>query len=404
MSTYGVLAPQNHPDDVQGVSAMPVPIYLDYAAATPMDPRVAAAMQPYYQTQFYNPSAAYLTAKAVRNDLENARHRIAQVIGARQHEIILTAGATESINLAIAGLLRTAGGQIVTSSIEHSAVLETSKQFDHALASVSPQGLITPQAVEAALTPETTLVSVGYVNNELGTVQPLRGIAEVIETERQRRLAAGESRRLWFHTDASQAVGLLDIAISRLGVDMMTLNAGKCYGPKQSGVLWVRGGIGLAPVLFGGGQESGLRSGTENVAAAIGAAKAFEIANVERKTDSTRIRQLRDRLQRVITEAVPDAVVNGHPKKRSPHILHISVPGLDGERGVFALDERGVMAATGSACAANKGTRSHVLVAVGMPAELADGSLRFSLGRMTSEAEINQAAAIIVDVIKKERA
>ncbi len=403
MSNAGVTIPQSHPDNTQDMSAMTVPIYLDYAAATPMDPRVAAAMRPYFETQFYNPSAAYLAAKRVREDLEEGRHRIATVIGARQHEIIMTAGATESINLAIRGILNGAGGQVVTSPIEHPAVLQTVMQFDHVFTTVSAQGLVSAEAVETALTPETTLVSIGYVNNELGTVQPLRAIADVIEAERQRRLAAGERRVLWFHTDASQAVGLLDSAVSRLGVDLMTMNAGKCYGPKQTGVLWVRGGIELIPVVYGGGQESGLRSGTENVAGIIGAATAFEIAQVERKTDVARIRQLRDRLQQLIMQSIPDVIINGHLKKRSPHILHISVPGLDGERGVFALDERGVMAATGSACAANKGTRSHVLEAVGMTDSLADGSLRFSLGKMSSEDEIDRAAAIITAVITQER-
>ena len=378
-------------------------IYLDYAAATPLDERVFFAMEPYFTRHFYNPSSLYDAARVVRADYEDARHRLAQSIGAKQHEIIITAGATESINLAIHGIAAHYGGSIATAEIEHLAVLEAAKSHHLQKIAISSEGLISPEAVAAAISSDTTLVSVGYINNELGTVQPLRDIATVIETERQRRLQHGETTPLFFHTDASQAAGLLDCSVSRLGVDMMTLNAAKCYGPKQVGLLWVRAGITLQPVLYGGSQERSLRAGTENVAGAIGFAYALELAQEQRKTESRRLAALRDRLQKKIEVTVSNAIINGHHKRRAPHILHISIPRLDGERAVFALDQAGVMAATGSACAANSGLRSHVLVAAGFSDELADGSLRFSLGKFTSEADIDRAADIICDVIRREQ-
>lgn len=378
------------------------PIYLDYAAATPLDKRVFSVMGPYLSEHFYNPSALYSPAHHVRTAYEQARHDIAGSIGAKQYEIILTAGATESINLAIHGVMSRLGGHIVSTGIEHHAVLETVRQYEHTFAEVSPQGLVTADSLRRAITPETTLVTIGYINNELGTVQPLRDLVSVVEAERERRLTAGNTMPIFIHTDASQAAGLLDIAVSRLGVDMMTLNAAKCYGPKQVGLLWVRSGIELTPILHGGQQERGLRAGTENVAGAIGFAEALRLAQNERKTESHRLMNLRNQLRRGLAD-IPGIVVNGHAKRHAPHILHISVPGLDGERAVYALDMAGVYVATGSACAANNGTRSHVLTAVGMDASLADGSLRISFGRLTTEDDIDLAAEIIRTSIAKER-
>lgn len=378
-------------------------IYLDYAAATPLDKRVFAAMEPYLTENFYNPSAAYQAARNARADYEDARHRLAMVIGGRQSEIIMTAGATESVNITVHGVLKRYGGSIVTTAIEHPAVLEAAKQFDHVIVAPTSKGSILVEAVVKAITDETTLVSVGYANSELGTIQPLKDIAAALDIIRQDRLARLIDRPLYFHTDASQAAGHLDISVARLGVDMMTLNAGKCYGPKQVGLLWARSDVQLAPFIYGGGQERGLRSGTENVAGTIGFAAALTRADKRRKTTTHTQSQLRDTLQRTLVQAIPDLVVNGNVKKRLPNHLHVSVAGLDGERALFALDERGVMVATGSACAANKGTRSKVLEAVGMSDELADGSLRITLGDPTTEEEITLASAAIIEVIETER-
>ena len=373
-------------------------IYLDYAAATPVDEKVLAAMMPYFLDQFFNPSASYLPARSVRADLENARHSIAQIIGARPAEIVFTAGATESINLALAGV----NGAILTTAIEHSAVLEMAKSRNGKILSVDEKGRIDLNELEKELTDDIEVVSIGYANNEIGTVQPLREIAAVIAKVKSDRLVRGVKTRLLFHTDASQAAGLLDLNVARLGVDLLTLNAGKCYGPKQVGLLFVRAGVILKPLIRGGGQEMGLRSGTENVPGSIGFAKALELSEKHRGSETKRLQTLRDDLENFIVQEFPEAKINGDKKHRLSNILNFSLPGLDGERAVFALDEKGVLVATGSACAANKGTRTHVLTAIGLDGKLADGSLRISLGRPTTAEEIDQVKNILKEVLREQ--
>ena len=374
-------------------------IYLDNAAATPVDSRVLAAMMPYFSDEFYNPSAAYLSARKVRADVEEARHTLAKLIGAKSAEIIVTAGATESINLALGGV----EGRIVTTAVEHSAVLETARQRGGYILSVDDRGRINLDELRNSLTDDVVLVSVGYVNSETGVVQNMRAIAEIVQTVRDERQVRGVTTPLYLHTDASQAAGLLDLNVSRLGVDLMTLNAGKCYGPKQVGLLYVRAGIHLKPLILGGGQEMGLRSGTENVTGIIGFAKALELAEKLRGSEVKRLSELRSKLKQYLINNLPDVRINENTKANSPAILNISVPGVDGERVVFGLDERGVQVATGSACAANKGVRSHVLTAMGLDEAAVDGSLRISMGRFTTEQDINQAGQIIVDVINEQR-
>lgn len=380
---------------------MSTPIYLDYAAATPLDERVFDVMRPYLAEQFYNPSAAYTAARNVRNAFEDARHQLAIAIGGKRDEVVLTAGATESINIAFRGLLRD-GDHVVIGATEHPAVRAIAHAYSYSEAAATPKGIITPDAVRAAITDQTKLVSVTAADSELGTVQSLSRIAEVIEAVREDRRVRGVSRPLYFHSDASQAAGVIDLHVSRLGVDLLTLNAAKSYGPKQVGLLWVASRVQLTPYLLGGGQERGLRSGTENVAGAVGFALALSIAQKKRHTESARIRELRDTLQRSLQAELPELVVNGSDKKRLPGYLHVSLPGLDAERVVFHLDAKGVMVATGAACAANKGTRSSVLVAVGMDEAHADGSLRISLGRQTTMEEIERAIPHIVAAIEQE--
>jgi len=376
-------------------------IYLDHAAATPLDERVFAAMQPFFAEQFYNPTAAYQPARDVRAAYETARHRLAMTIGASRDEIIITAGATESINVAIHGILAGGGHAIITAT-EHAAVRGAVAPFEHTVVAVDEKGRVSPEALQAAITDDTRLVSVALAESELGTVQKLRDIAEVIREVREKRLSVGDQTPIYLHSDASQGAGLLDINVARLGVDMLTLNAGKIYGPKQVGLLFVRRGIILEPLIRGGGQERGIRSGTENVAGVIGFAAALERAQAKRHTESKRLELLRDQLQKQLQESIPDVVINGS-KQHLPSHLHISVPGLDAERAVFALESRGVLVATGAACAANKGTRSKTLVAVGMSGTLADGSLRFTLGRLNDEQNIATATRAIIDVIQTER-
>lgn len=373
-------------------------IYLDHAAATPLSDKVLTAMQPYFSVAFYNPSSPYAPAVSVRRAYEDAKSRLAARIGAKPAELIMTAGATESVNLAMRG----SGGHIVTSVIEHESVLAAARKGEHTLVEVSPKGRVNPEAVKAALRPDTRLVSIALANGEIGTIQPLGAVAAVVREERVRRLESGNTTPIYLHSDASQGAGLLDIHVARLGVDMLTLNAGKIYGPKQVGLLWAERSVQLEPYIVGGGQERGLRSGTENVAGVIGFAEALELAEKSRKEESSRLMLLRDSLESYLTTHVPEAIVSGDKSHRLSSHLHISFPRLDGERLVFALENKGVLVATGSACAANKGTRSHVLTAIGLAPAVADGSLRLSLGRLSDANTIEKAGRYIVEEVQRE--
>lgn len=373
-------------------------IYLDYAAATPLAERAISAMEPYLRDDFFNPSSPYAPAIKVRREYEEAKDVIARIVGGRGVELIITAGATESINLAFAGIT----GHVVTSSIEHHAVQAASRRHDCTVVGVDSRGRINPADVAKAICPDTELVSIALANNEIGTIQPLREIAAVVERERQARRERGEKRTIYLHTDASQGLGLLDIHVARLGVDMLTINAGKVYGPKQVGALWVASHVQLQPVIVGGGQERGLRSGTENVAGTIGFAEALRYADKKRKSEVERLREVRDEMRNILTARFPSAAVSGHAKHQLPNFLHISFPNIDAERILFMLETKGVLVATGSACAANKGTRSHVLEAIGLAPEVADGSIRISLGRYSSQEECLKAAGIIGDVVAAE--
>jgi len=374
-------------------------MYLDHAAATPLDERVFLAMQPYFSEKFMNPSSPYAPALAVRRDYEAAKQVIASSIGAKPDELVMTAGATESINLAFGSM----SGHVVTANIEHHAVLAAAKTRDHTLVASDERGIVTAESVRGAIRPDTQLVSVALANNELGTVQPLRDIAAVIRAEREARLTRGDTTPIYLHSDASQGAGQLDVHVARLGVDLLTLNAGKVYGPKQVGLLWAASYVRLSPQIVGGGQERGLRSGTENVAGTVGFAKAMELAERNRKSESERLRGLRDNMQKKLTDTFDWAVISGNEKRRLSSHLHISFPGLDAERLIFALEARGVLLATGSACAANKGTRSHVLTAIGLAPEIADGSLRITLGKLSTEENTQKAADIIIEEIIREK-
>lgn len=377
-------------------------IYLDYAAATPLDQQAFLAMQPYFTEQFYNPSSSYLAAKAVKQAVEDARVRVAFWLGAKPAEVIFTAGATESINLAINGVMRAhPDAKVLALATEHDAVLSAAKQYNFDLIPVHKDGAVNLEAFKKMLTDDVALVSVGYANNEIGTIQTLKDVAHVIAEARRLRQLKNNKLPLYFHTDASQAGCYLDVHASRLGVDMLTLNGGKMYGPKQSGVLFVKAGVDLMPLVVGGGQERGLRSGTENVAGVVGLATALDIAQSERHEAIAKVAALRDELQRLLCEAIPETIVNGNLKKRLPNNLHVSWPGIDGERLLMELDEAGIMASTGAACAANKNTKSQVLTAIGCDDATLQGSLRLTLGRHTTAAQITRAAHIIIAEVKK---
>lgn len=378
-------------------------IYLDHAAATPLDQQVLLAMQPYLQDQFYNPSSAYLASRQVKADVEQARARVAHWLGAKTAEVVFTAGATESINMAIHGVMRQfAGCNVLASAIEHESVLSSAAVYNNKIVPVRLDGMVFLDKLEAAIDDKTALVSIGYANNEIGTIQSLREISQIIAKVRNQRQKLGNDLPIYLHTDASQAANYQDLHTSSLGVDLMTINGGKIYGPKQTGVLFVKAGVRLTPFINGGGQELGLRSGTENVPGVIGLATALDLAQTNRRAEIVKQSALRDELQLKLQNNFANMVVNGNLKKRLPNNLHVSWPGIDGERLVMQLDEQGVQAATGSACAANKNRASHVLQNIGLEPTLRQGSLRLTLGASTTGKDIERAAEIIADCVRAQ--
>lgn len=371
---------------------MTQPIYLDYAAATPVDPQVLAAMMPYFTERFYNPSATYMPAVDVRKDVHQARATVAHYLGARPSEIIFTAGSTEANNLVIHGVMKAfPDSNIVVSAIEHESVLAAAQMYDCREIPVDSKGIIDLQA--PLIDDSTVLVSIMYANNEVGCIQPLRQVAQAIEFIRKKRRQEGNKLPLYLHTDAAQAAPYLDLHTARLGVDFMTLNAGKIYGPKQAGVLFISSHARLAPQLQGGGQERGLRSGTENVAGAIGLARALELVQERRHDEVARLQKLQDLFFDLLQAAFPDVIINGSRKHRLPNNVHITLPGSDNERLLMALDDAGVLCAAGSACSASNEEPSHVLKAMGISEAEAQSSLRLTMGLQTTESDIRTAVA-----------
>lgn len=364
-------------------------IYLDHAATTPVDARVLTVMKPYFSDNFYNPSANYLAARSARGALEAARADVAKELGVKPAEIVFTAGATEANNLAIHGVMRQfMDANIVVSTIEHESILAPAENYQRRLANVGADGRIDLVDLASKIDEKTALVSVMLANNEIGTIEPLKEISKLVEAERARRRASGNNRPIYLHTDAAQAANYLDLHASRLGVDMISLNGSKIYGPKQSGCLFVKAGTVLEPLISGGGQENGLRSGTENVAASVGFATALKLVQEARLSESDRLRELQRYFFSELVRLIPSAKINGSLKYRLPNNLHFTIPGQDNERLIFALDEAGIMAAAGSACSASDETSSHVLLATGMTDDEARASLRLTMGRSTVKDEL----------------
>jgi len=369
--------------------AKPPAIYLDYAAATPVDPAVLEAMRPYLSDNFYNPSATYSAALAVKKAVAEARSKVAHWLGARASEIIFTAGGTEANNLAIHGVMRQfPDANLVVSAIEHESVLAPARAYDCREAAVRPDGRAAIDDLRRKIDDKTVLVSVMYANNEIGAIQPIREVAKLIDEIRRQRPAGG--RPLYLHADACQAANYLDLHAARLGVDLMTLNGGKIYGPKQSGALYVKAGLELQPLIDGGGQERGLRSGTENVASIIGLAAALDLAQSTRHEEAKRLQALQQLFFKLLEEQIPAAQINGSAKYRLPNNVHLTIPGRDNERLLIQLDEAGILAAAGSACSASSEESSHVLHALGLDDAAARASLRFTMGRGT-DAEAVQS-------------
>lgn len=369
-------------------------IYLDYAAATPVDAAVLKAMQPYFAEDFYNPSADYDAAREVQKALAAARTGVAHWLGARPAEIIFTAGGTEANNLAVHGIMRQfPKGNIVVSAIEHESVSEPAGTYDWRQVAVQSDGRLDLDDLRRKIDAKTVLVSVMYANNEIGTVQPIREIVRLVDEVRRRRGA--KALPLYFHTDACQAANYMDLHVSRLGVDLLTLNGGKIYGPKQSGILYIKAGVTLTPLIQGGGQERDLRSGTENVAGAIGFGTALELTQKMRRDETARLQKLQKQFIEQLQNAVPQAVINGSRKYRLPNNVHVTIPGRDNERLLIQLDEAGIMAAAGSACSASSEEPSHVLRAIGLSDADARSSLRFTMGRQTTSEMIGRTTRVL---------
>jgi cysteine desulfurase len=373
-------------------------IYLDHAAATPLADDVLVAMQPYFSQLFYNPSASYKAARAIRQALDMARAEVAGCLGAKSTEIIFTAGGTEANNLAIRGIMdQFPEANLVISAIEHESILAPAEEYTHQLAPVQPDGRVDLEKLQSCIDEHTVLVSVMYANNEVGTIQPIREVAKLAQSIRKQRVESGNKLPLYFHTDACQAANSLDLHVNRLGVDLMTLNGGKIYGPKQSGALFVKTGLVLKSQITGGGQERNLRSGTEQVPAIIGLAKALVAAQSLRQAENERLDKLRNEFVNLLSESLPSFVLNGSLKYRLPGNVHLTIPGADNELLLFGLDELGIQAAAGSACNASSDEPSHVLKAMGISDADARASLRFTMGRTTSEQDIIKT----VDALKK---
>src|SRR5579884_3635716 len=376
-------------------------IYLDHAATTPVDPRVIEAMLPFYTDKFGNASAIYSLARESRRALEGARETVAQVLNAQPREIVFTACGTESDNAALKGVAEAnqdRGNHIITTAIEHEAILETCKYLEKrgfrvTYLPVDEQGTVDLVALEKALTDDTILVSVMMANNEVGTIQPLAEIAELIK-----------GRGIYFHTDAVQAGGSLDVDVDKLGVDMLSLSGHKFYAPKGVGVLYVRQGTPLLPQLQGGGQERNRRAGTENVPYIVGLATALQLATEELPSTTARLRALRDRLIRGVLERVPGAHLTGHPTARLPNSASFVFEGVEGEALLLALDQVGICASTGSACTSGSLEASHVLKAMGLPVDLAQGSLRLTLGKGTDADQIDRTLEALPAVVERLRA
>lgn len=370
-------------------------VYLDNAAATPMHPEVLRAMQPYFTDVFYNPSATYEGARTAKSALEDARAGVAQSIGSRPSEVIFTSGGTESANMAIHGIMEQyPDGELLVSAIEHEAVLRPAQQYGVQLASVDKSGRVDIKKLVSQITDKTVLISVMLVNNEIGTVQPITEIAERIKIIKKQRIQEGNKLPIYLHTDACQAPLYVDVNVGRLGVDLMTLNAGKMNGPKQSGILFVKAGVALKPLILGGGQEFGLRSGTENVAFAVGFNTALKRAVKGRNERARGLSELRDLFMTELEDKLGAEII-GDRKHRVANNVHAKFDKTDNERVIFALDDSGIDVASGSACSASSETSSHVLLALGMTDDEARSCIRFTLGAETSEKDLRHAITVL---------
>jgi cysteine desulfurase len=376
-------------------------IYLDYAATTPTHPEVIKAMLPYFDESFGNPSSIHSYGQEARDAIERARSKVAALIGAQNEEIVFTGSGTEADNFALKGValsLQGKGNHIITSSIEHHAILETCKflkgqGFSITYLPVDGFGMVDPSDVQKALSQKTILVSVMTANNECGTIEPIAEIG-----------AIAREAEIYFHTDAVQAVGHIKINVHEFKVDLLSMSAHKLYGPKGVGALYIRKGTRISPFMHGGSQERGRRASTENVPGIVGLGKAAEIAGQEMPEESGKLTALRDRLIEGILTGIEYTQLNGHPVERLPNNVNVSINYVEGESVLLNLDLEGICASTGSACTSEDLEPSHVLVAMGLPHLQAHSSLRFSLGKWTTEDDVNKVLDVLPGIVSKLRA
>jgi cysteine desulfurase len=376
-------------------------IYLDYAATTPMHPEVLEAMQPYFTDAFGNPSSIYSYGQEAKVAIDEARASIARLIGAQDEEVVFTGGGTEADNFAIKGAAyanRSRGNHIITSAIEHHAVLETcmfleKEGVEVTYLPVNEYGFVSPDDVRKAISRKTILISIMHANNEIGTIEPISEIGKIArETE------------IYFHTDAVQTLGHIPVNVNNLKVDLLAVSAHKLYGPKGVGALYIRKGTRITPFMHGGEQEKRRRASTENVPGIVGFGKAAELARLEMDEEAERLTALRNRFIKGLTINIEDIRLNGHPTARLPNNVSINVTYVEGESMVLNLDLEGICASTGSACSASSLEPSHVLIATGLPHELAHGSLRFTMGKWTTEEDINHVLEVLPGIIANLRA
>jgi len=373
-------------------------IYLDNAASTVIHNEVFQEMTPFLKEQYGNPSSIHHSGRIASRAIQKARKQIANLISANPEEILFTSGGTESNNIALFGITHTNKGKhIITSSIEHDAVLEPCKKlekegFDVTYLPVSGDGLINPEDVKKSITKNTCLVSIMFANNEVGTVQPIGEIAKLCS-----------EKRIFFHTDAIQAIGKLEINVKELRLGMLSISSHKINGPKGVGALYIKSGTEIEPYIFGGGQENGLRSGTENVASVVGFGKACELAKENLRKNILHFKNLRDVLVSKVMKEIPYVSINGHPEKRIPNNAHFTFLGVNGEDLIIKLDEEGIAASTGSACSVRTQKESHVLRAMGFLHEQIAGSLRLTVGSMNTISEIENTITVLKRVVKELR-
>ncbi len=383
-------------------------VYLDHAAATPLDPQVYEAMLPFLGEAYGNPSSFHSAGKRAKDAVDEARIRIAKTINVRPDEILFTSGGTESDNLAVLGYARanrSLGNHLITTAFEHQAVLEAmihlekKEGFEVTYLQPDREGMISVEQVLAVLRPDTILVSIMHANNEIGTIQPISDIGNAIRKYRD----ANKTTFPVLHTDACQSLGYIDVNQETLHIDLLTFNGSKLYGPKGVGALFVKRGIKLQPLQFGGAQERGWRPGTENVAGIVGLAAALEIAYKQRQAETQRLTALRDTLIEGIKQRVPKVRLNGHAVSRLPNNVNISFMDIEGEALLLYLDAAGIYASTGSACTSASLDPSHVILSLGLPYEVAHGSLRFSLGRSTTKEDVEYVLETLPSLVEKLR-